>query len=130
MADPERHYARWKRNADLAAKCGATLDSDWEIVLRFYSVLHLVEGYMRTKAERFWSERHGDRSRHLRESPEVKGAAGSYRDLQDLSEQIRYDPEFAPQPADLANAKGWATKVESFVRSKLEARLVPTKTGA
>lgn len=125
---PEKHHASWKRNAALADRARGVLGDDghWEIVFRFYASLHLVEGYMRTKAERFWSERHETRTKALRDSPEVKNARAPYRDLEDLSQDVRYDPGFVVKEDHFAKAKDWSTRVEGIVRPKLENALKKT----
>lgn len=78
---------------------------------------------MRTKPERFWSDTHGDRIRHLRESPEVRAAAAPFANLRQLSEQVRYDPIFAPSSADHENARKWTVTVEGIVETKLRGKL-------
>jgi hypothetical protein len=127
VADPLAYYQRFLRLETLADRSAKILeaDGDWEIVFRFYACVHLVEGYMRTKIDRFWSDKHENRTRALKESPELKDARVAYRDLQDLSEDVRYDPGFVAEETHYGNAKAWAAKVSSIVRSKLETRLDP-----
>ena len=125
MADPASYHARWRQLLALADRSASVLegDADWEIVFRFYASMHLVEGLMRTKDSRFWSDKHETRRGALKGSPEVRGALAPYLDLQDLSENVRYDPGFIVDETHFEKAKQWATKVESVVRAKLEAKL-------
>lgn len=124
MAEPTDYYARWQRSIALADSPNLPGEArDWRIVIRFYATLYLLEGYMRTKDERFHSERHEKRTWAINNSPEVAGAKASYRALQDLSENVRYDPCFVARDADFTLAESCAKKVESFLRTKLEARL-------
>jgi hypothetical protein len=119
------HFRRFLDNTALADEFAAAggKAAPWEIVLRFYAVVHLVEGYLRTKDPRFWSDHHEVRVRQLRASPEVKVAAAIYKDLQNLSEQVRYDPVFEPTTADFERARVWAAKVESIIKSKTERKI-------
>jgi len=132
VADPADYHARWRRNTALADAVATSLPDgrDWEIVLRFYGALHLVEGFMRTKPDRFWSESHEARGLKLRGELETRRAAGPYRNLLDLSKDVRYDPRFAPTERDFANAKQWASTLESFFKAKLERALPPAAPAA
>lgn len=128
VASPSLYYERWKLNRELAENFAAALPSgaDWEIVLRFYASLHLVEGYQRTKAQRFWAESHSQRRVCFRLSPEILATREVYADLEDLSRQVRYDPGFMATAEDFGHAKTWAGKVEAVVRSKFERALNPS----
>jgi hypothetical protein len=125
VADPADYHARWKRNAALADVIATSLPegADWEIVVRFYAMLHLVEGVMRTKEARFHSSRHEQRTKALRQSPELRNALAPYRDLEDLSQSVRYDPKFVAREQDFANAKMWASTVESCAGGRLTRAL-------
>lgn len=125
MADPSSYRQRWKLNTQLADICVASLPGggDWEIVFRFYAAVHLVEGYLRTKDPAFWAENHEQRRRRFAEAPEMKSAKAPYVNLEDLSKQVRYDPAYVAPAKAFVDAKAWATKVESVLGTKLEAKL-------
>lgn len=127
MADPADYYARWKLNIEHATSVSSAMPTakDWEIVFRFYAMLHLVEGYQRTKHDRFWSNDHAERRRNLKGSPEIKDARDAYFDLQDLSEDVRYNPTYTPPHGAFEDAKKWVSKVESVVGPKLQRKLTP-----
>ena len=122
MGDPKDYCKRWRRNAGLARVCPTRFidGREWTIVLCFYAAVHAVEGYMRTKPERFWSEDHSERVKRIKlDAPEIKVVARLYRDLQDLSESVRYQPTFEPREEDYANAKELLRKIEAMVKFQL-----------
>ncbi|MET0792613.1 MAG: hypothetical protein ABW061_13920 [Polyangiaceae bacterium] len=80
----------------------------------------MVDGYLRTKDVRFEAENHRARRNAIRLAPELRQAAPAYRDLQSLSEQVRYDPCFVPTPENLVSARQLAEKVRAVVEPKLE----------
>jgi len=94
--DPRLHYERFQRNAALAARLEQTFpeEIDWCCVLMFYGALHLLDAYLTTKFLPFKIETHSDRQALVRRYPELRRFGQSYRELQQLSEQVRYDVEF------------------------------------
>ena len=118
MSDPKSYYARWKHNRGLARVCRTRFidGQEWAIVLSFYAAVHIIEGYMRTKDERFWSEDHVRRVKSLRQSPEARQVAALYRDLTDLSESVRYQPGFQPKDQDFDHARDWLHRIESMLK--------------
>jgi hypothetical protein len=123
--NPAQYRDRWQLNTELADDCAASMPkgADWEIVFRFYALVHLVEGYLRTKERKFWAESHVERAQRFRDAPEIGRARGPYRNLEDLSKQVRYDPGYQPGASDFTNAKAWAKSVENVVARKLETEL-------
>jgi hypothetical protein len=123
MASPaEQNRDRWRLNVELADGCGESMPkaADWEIVFRFYAVVHLVDGYLRTKEARFWPDSHAKRAQSLKAAPELAKARAPYFDLKDMSEDVRYNAGYQPGAADFAKAKAWAKSVETVVAGKLE----------
>ena len=100
-------------------------DDAWAIVFLFYSSLHLVDGYLRTKAPRFLSENHGERNRAIDAAPELRQAKPAYRALKALSEQVRYDPRFVPTGSAFMLAREYAEKIRAIVEPKLQSKLAP-----
>jgi hypothetical protein len=99
-------------------------DDAWSLVFLFYSALHFVDGYLKTKAPHFFIANHGARSSAIRGAPELNAAASAYRALQALSEQVRYDPVFRPSIANFEAAKRYFEKVRSVVEPKLLRAIV------
>ena len=97
----------------------------WEIVFRFYSALHLMEGYLRAKGDDWASTDHGKRKQQIKAAPELKqgDAAKRFFDLQDMSVQVRYEPDFSASDEDFKNAREWATRISNVVAPKLKAKL-------
>ncbi|MEO8902204.1 MAG: hypothetical protein ABI627_11810 [Polyangiaceae bacterium] len=110
------------READANAQRAATLrhaEDAWEIVLLFYSSLHMVEAYLRTKAPRFHAEDHVGIGKAIAASPEIKHMAGTYKALRELSQQVRYDPGFSVTDQHKANARKHTVTVDSAIRGKV-----------
>ena len=59
----------------------------------------------------------------MRSASELRMAIPAYRDLQSLSEQVRYDPCFVPTPENFVSARNYAEKIRSIVEPKLERAL-------
>lgn len=121
----EAHESRAKTLADLAEKYAAAVPDhpDWEIVVRFYTTLHMVQAYLCAKDQRFEAQRHDQRMRALRESPELAkfgNFLSGYRYLQDVSEQVRYDPGFIVSDAHIEQARKSQLLVKNVVSPKLE----------
>ena len=126
--DVRLHQARSARDEALASSLGSSA-GDWIVVLRFYAALHLVQSYLTTKHNRFDAKRHNERWSAIRASPELKqGFKTAYRRLQDVSEQVRYDPGFVARAHDLAGSHQDLTLVHSFLDSKITAYLVRVGT--
>jgi hypothetical protein len=91
-----------------------------EIVLLFYSALHHIQSHLETKGDRFQADDHGARHRALSKCGELREAPKLYRELQSLSEQVRYDAAFRPRPEDLDRARTIQKKVVDIVRPKVD----------
>lgn len=120
------HYERRKFNRELAESYRARLGDDhpdWEIVIRFYAALHLVQAYLITKDPRFHASKHSDRWRAIHASPELRGIRKAYRMLQDVSEQVRYEPGFSTRDTHIETARANLTRVADVVLPKLRRQL-------
>ncbi|HEU4409476.1 MAG TPA: hypothetical protein VFS43_29735 [Polyangiaceae bacterium] len=121
---PEAHaraWAKFKANAQAIAALPAPL---WglRVVAIFYAALHLVSAYLATKGEAFQAQDHGARRRAMKRSPELRQAEGAYKLLQELSEAVRYDPNFDAGATDHQMALAQLAKVEAVVAPKLRGR--------
>jgi len=117
LALPGEHLEAARRNLARASTCAP--DDAWVIVFLFYGVLHLVDGYLKTKGARFAADNHSVRWSAIKTSPELRQATAAYRALQSLSEQVRYDPVFTPTLTEFAAATKHAEKVWGIVEPKL-----------
>lgn len=120
------HYERSKLDRALADRYQTTLGKDfpdWEIVIRFYSALHLLQAYLITKNVRFHASKHSERGKALMASPELRNMRTAYRMLQDVSEQVRYDAGFTARPEDVETARENLEQVSRILVPKLKARL-------
>ena len=89
-------------------------------MLLFYASLHLVEAYLRTKPPRFHAEDHVGIAKAIGASPELKHMAGAYKALRELSQQIRYEPDFVVTDQHRVDARRNAATVDSATRSKID----------
>lgn len=115
--DPRRHYARFLLFASLADRLEAHLPADveWCAVVRFYSALHLVDAYLTTKFLPHKTVSHFDRQQALRRYPECARFERAYRRLQQLSEEVRYEPLFVYNAGHHAEARRLHAKVTAVV---------------
>ena len=109
MTDAYAYCKAWERNRNRARAYETSFqdnDPAWAIVFRFYAALHLTQGYLVTKSKRFDAKSHGERKKAIKDSPELRGRfRESFEDLQDLSENVRYDPLFSPTVGDYKAAE-------------------------
>ena len=118
MATPGEHI----READANARRASTLEQAgdaWEIVLLFYSSLHLVQAYLYTKTPRFHADDHVGIAKAIAASPEVKHMAGPYRALRELSQQVRYDPAFVATDRHRVDSRKHPATVDNATRPKV-----------
>jgi hypothetical protein len=69
-------------------------DDGWHIVTMFYAALHLVDAYLSTKPDWLPPQSHSDRRSSLIQYPEMKRLGNSYRELQNVSEDVRYSADY------------------------------------
>jgi hypothetical protein len=119
IEDIEAHLRKAERDDHLAFTLGASAE-DWLVVIRFYIALHTLQAYLITKNVRFEAKRHGERLRAIRESPELRvHVEKAYRRLQDVSEQVRYDPGFRARPLDLQQSESDLRTVHLVLDAKI-----------
>lgn len=121
-----QHYER-SNLVDRAAEefaVSGNVFPDWEIVLRFYRAVHLIEAYFAGKSPPVVnSQRHYDRLNKMRQLPELGGKRPfmtAYKALQDLSEQVRYDPQFRAGANDMERARASLRMVVSVLDAKVK----------
>ncbi|MBN2576719.1 MAG: hypothetical protein JXP73_19290 [Deltaproteobacteria bacterium] len=124
MTDARAHHDRYQYMRGLYDAYPPALPAhrDWEIVVGFYAALHLVQAYFCTKSLRFQAARHEDRIAAIRRSPELNKShqfVVAYKTLQDVSEQVRYDPGFKVADTHLQTAKENLETVERMLQAKV-----------
>lgn len=127
MEDAREHRARSARDRDFADDLSSRDPrTDWELVVCFYAALHLTQAYLLTKDQRFEAKRHDERRKAIKASPELTRGNRfplAYRWLQDVSEQVRYDPGFRAQLTHFTAAHDKLSIVRSFLEGKLTRAL-------
>ncbi|HEX3146791.1 MAG TPA: hypothetical protein VHR66_01740 [Gemmataceae bacterium] len=125
-------YDRYSHNVGLAQRIERSLPDDlsWVSVALFYAAVHLLNAYLLSKSSisGFSPTSAVDTSRQkLIEDhcPELKAHSRRYRQLNDLSESVRYDPGLVFSPKHLSGAKADFASYESFLLPKVKKRLVP-----
>jgi hypothetical protein len=120
------HCRTWLKYRERASAYAQTFEADaaWTIVFRFYAALHLTQAYLLAKGiPRFEASSHAERDRAIRDATELtRRFSCDYRDLKNLSESVRYDPDFVATPNDHQNAQAWLGVVESIVKPKLKSK--------
>jgi uncharacterized membrane-anchored protein YjiN (DUF445 family) len=126
VEDIEAHLGKAAPDECLVTAIGAQ-SGDWVVVLRFYVALHILQSYLITKDIRFEAKRHGDRLKAIRNSPELRrNFEDAYRRLQDVSEQVRYDPGYNARALDLKQSASDLQTVHTFLDNKI-ARYVASQ---
>lgn len=94
MSLQAQHEDRAEHNAQLYDDLDSKKYPDWSVVVLFYQGVHLIESILDTKGEH--SESHKDRNELLDDYVELFPIAlkKDYRELERLSMQARYRPEF------------------------------------
>lgn len=124
MASAGSHRDRFILEQSYADLLSQRAPSHWEIVVRFYAALHLTQGYLVTKDARFHARHHAERALAIRSSPELRESfSRAYHRLRNLSEQVRYDPEFEPRAVDFAASGRDLDAVRRLLFVKLQRRL-------
>jgi hypothetical protein len=119
-------YRRYERNlalADVLEKQPSIDDDGWGIVVRFYAALHLISSYLIDKGTvsfRLNDIDHERRKIAMAKCPEFRDAPGKYRALKELSEEIRYNPEFEIAAHHRDQAKKLLAKIIAIVDPKIK----------
>jgi hypothetical protein len=119
------HYRRFQYNAALASRMEQALPQhlDWCAVVAFYAAMHVLDAYLSAKQFAFPIDSHPNRNRAIRLSPELRRCGTSYREPQEVSEQVRYDPGFQYQEFHHGQAKFNLTKVAAVLEPKIKKLL-------
>jgi hypothetical protein len=90
----------------------------------FYCALHLLDSYLCNKNNiKIDVDSHPARNAAIRACPELGTFRSPYRSLQDVSEQVRYDPGFTCIPEDFKGATRNLEKVISILEPKVKRLL-------
>jgi len=124
----QEHYARYQHNVELAQRILHSLpeDSDWTCVVLFYAALHLMTAYLAAKHNISFDPTesgHLERKKAMDRCPELRDSPLRYRNLKDISEQVRYDPEFIFAKHHLQQVMGHLNKITAIVEPKLQGLL-------
>jgi hypothetical protein len=117
------HFERYQHLKSFASRYEKqlTADLDWHCVILFYAALHLLDCYLSTKTNiGFAVDSHPLRNKAIGKCPELNAMRVSYRGLQDLSEQVRYDPGFVFRSQDHQNCLKGFHKTVSVLEPKVK----------
>lgn len=121
------HHARWSANRETATALQEHLPGNaWALVVEFYAALHLLEAYLKTKPSKFHAATHDERTKAIANCSELcqtRDFRKAYKQLQDVSEQVRYAPGFVPREQDFLQSKSNLATVELFIKGKVERTL-------
>ena len=126
MSEQARHcYRKFERIAAIAVALEEHLPENdgWSVVVRFYAALHLMNAYLLDKKNEtlnLKSTAHDLRKKAMEACPELRDAPKKYRDLKDLSENIRYNPEFAFAPHHREESISILAKIVAIVDPKIK----------
>ena len=122
----KRCYRRYERNVSLADELEKQLsvdDDGWSVVVRFYAALHLISSYLidkETVSFKLSATAHEGRKKAMAKCPELRDAPGKYRALKELSEDIRYNPEFEIAAHHREQSKHLLAKIIAVVDPKIK----------
>src|SRR5713101_7725754 len=124
----QARYERYKHNVELAQRIHQSLpeDADWSCVIMFYAALHLMTSYLAAKHNVSFDPTEGghlERKKAMEKCPELRDSPLRYRNLKDISEQVRYDPGFVFGKHHLEQARGHLNKITGMVEPKLQTLL-------
>lgn len=120
-----------------ALEAGAQSE-EWEIVVRFYAALHLVDAYFETKDSiKPKPANHFERGGAIRNSAELCQASAppaqrnrfrnAYKRLHEMSEQVRYDAAYAASATDFRTARADFSTIRAFLNPVLDKSAPTTK---
>ena len=123
--EARKHFERYLEDFTLAAEIENLLPHarGWACVVRFYAALHLVNAYLIDRSNlRFDPEstEHKERKQAMARCPELRDAPEKYRQLKDLSEEVRYKVNLAFSDKDDELAKTLFAKIVAIVEPKLK----------
>jgi hypothetical protein len=98
-------------------------DEGWGIVVRFYAALQLMNAYLIQKQNvnlDVDSTVHEFRKHAMKMCPELREAPAKYRVLKELSEHVRYNPEFNFEAKHRDESILLFTKIVAIVDPKIK----------
>jgi hypothetical protein len=118
-------YRRYQQHVALAdwLEANSPASEGWIVVVRFYATLQLMNAYLVDKGNvrlRLDATAHEDRKRAMERCPELRDAPKKYRALKDLSERIRYDPQFQLTEQHRESSKAFLAKIIAIVEPKVK----------
>jgi len=127
MPSFDEHIEKYKHNKSFRDKGLLNRDSefdDWEIVVIFYTCVHLIEAIMDKEFEyhpgddRYVDSAHAARRDFMREHPEVfpRSIQSSMRSLFSLSHKARYSEISALNKNDIIFAQNYIDDIESWFK--------------
>lgn len=122
--DAAKYYELYKTNHALAGAMESQFPNHrgWCCVIRFYAALHLMNAYLVDKRSLGFdpeSTEHKARTHAMARCPELRDAPKSYRNLKNLSEEVRYEVNYEYAHADREDAIAWLAKIAAIVEPKL-----------
>jgi len=108
-------YTHNKRFRDSGIKKEAGEFNDWEIVVIFYCVVHMLEGIL-YKRFHIDSEGHRERKDHMQDHPATFSQTLylAYIQMERLAHTARYDEITSIQPRDVIKAQEYLDEIESW----------------
>jgi hypothetical protein len=122
------HYSQYYENTSFAVKLETQWRNDglaWACVVRFYAIMHLTQAYLCTKKDRSLHafSRHEDRSTAIARCPELKAMKVPYRELKDISENIRYVAGFDYDATTHQETVVAVEKIETLLLPKVRRQI-------
>ena len=131
---PEQHFAKYKALREKADASQAA-DDAWEVVLRFYAALHLVDAWLTQKRDKgqkaladYAPTDHSKRRAAIRSAlghqpGGLKFLLREYDALKGLSEAQRYTSPIDVPVDQREKARGLLTKIEAMLTGLVEREL-------
>ena len=118
-------YGKYEKNSVLALALEDQFPDNegWSVVVRCYAALQLMNAYLLDKANvklKLDAADHELRRKAMAQCPELRDAPRKYRDLKELSENIRYNPEFELTTIHRQESKVLFAKIIAIVDAKIK----------
>lgn len=124
VAGHRKRSANHAKSADDLASLGGV--REWEIVMRFYSALRLVDAFFAIKEVP--ADSHPTRWLAIKANRELSEGRGqqfkmAYKRLREVSEDVRYGASFSAGQQHIESCRADLTRVLGFLNPKIEAAL-------
>ena len=118
MPSKDEHLAKARENQAFAESLltGGRAERQWGLIVRFYSAVHYVEGYL--SGVNRGTSTHAARRRAIRERPELAAVAARFNELYNLAWNARYLCLACPLE-DVVRAHDILIKVQGHIESLL-----------